>query len=129
MHAGCDDTLADWQTYDIFAECVDHASCFAAADCGEFGLVAVVATHGPQVMVVHRRTSHRDAHLALAWLGRGLLAESKHLGGVAELGVEGCAHGNLLPSARSAKRPLIVKSSAMPLGGLQEADETNETVV
>ncbi|CEE83462.1 hypothetical protein XAC2852_880048 [Xanthomonas citri pv. citri] len=104
VYAGSDDALADLQALDAFAQRIDHARAFAAADRRQCGLVAVVAAHRPQVMVVDGRTPHRDADLALAGLRCGPFAKFEHLGRVAVPGVDGCAHASLLPATPVVQR-------------------------
>src|SRR3546814_9303374 len=88
--------ISDWSSdvcsSDLFharAERIHHAQSLAAADRGQRRLVAVLAAHGQQVVVVDRRQLHADPHFAGGGLGHRTVAGDKHVGRIAELMVGG----------------------------------------
>src|SRR3546814_369628 len=100
------------------AERIHHAQPLAAADRGQRRLVAVLAAHGQQVVVVDRCQLHADPHFAGGGLGQRTVAGDKHVGRIAELVVDGATHVGLRQSRRHPSyTPWPVRASPTPLSG------------
>ena len=126
MEPGRRDPFADQRFVNAFAHSLDDAERFGAADgTGQFGLVAIIAAHGPKVVVVNGREHHAQQRFASG--GRGLVgfAGGQNLGGLAECVVDGSEHavsfqvGNWPPvgeswaevSARAMRRAASLRAS------------------
>ncbi|MNZ89329.1 hypothetical protein D3C78_1082470 [compost metagenome] len=96
MHAGHGNALAWRHALHARAQGFDQADGFAAANGRQSRLVAVLAAHRPQVVVVNGRQQGLDPHFARAGLRHRLLAQLKNVGGFAKNGVDGTAHGSSL---------------------------------
>ena len=75
------------------ADGVHDADGLGAGASGQLGLVSVEPAHGQQIVVVHGREQHPQAHLAGAGLRQRHLLHRQDLGGIPEGGVDECAHG------------------------------------
>ena len=93
------DALTDREVLDTLAERVDDADRLGAGAGRQLGLEAVGATHRPQVVVVDGREQDPHAHLAGSGLGVGDVLDGEDLGGVAESGLDECAHAASLTGA------------------------------
>lgn len=92
MNARDRDPLPNCHARHIRAQGVDGADRFRAADGRQLGLVAIAATHRPEVVIVDRRQDGPDAYLTGTGLRDGAVRNDQDVGRFAKRGVNVAAH-------------------------------------